>query len=131
MNDHIQRTTETQLNKQAGSAYSLTKRLKLVGTGSMKIIHLEGIDYIDHVEANKTKGAYLSFEIRPNALILILKRIEHFMPLMKTYLLFVRLVALMKRLYRKRNAEQIIAILNSNLPPDVRQLWLFNLPEEE
>ena len=69
MNDLIQHTTEAKLQESAGSEFSLVKKLQIGGTGSMKMIHLEGIEFIDKFESTSKSHHYLSFELRPHSLI--------------------------------------------------------------
>tara|TARA_B110000046_G_C13024917_1_gene413371 strand:- start:4909 stop:5214 length:306 start_codon:yes stop_codon:yes gene_type:complete len=65
--DQIQHTTEAKLQESAGSEYSFIKKLQIGGTGSMKMIHLDGLDSIDTFEVNSKSQHYLSFELIASA----------------------------------------------------------------
>ncbi|UKN03471.1 hypothetical protein K6119_08085 [Paracrocinitomix mangrovi] len=69
MASQIQHTSSSKLEESAGPDYSFLKKLILGGIGSMKMIHIEGLEYIDPCIANSESPQYLSFELRPNSLI--------------------------------------------------------------
>lgn len=69
MNNPIQHTTEDKLQESAGSEFSFIKKLKIGGTGSMKMIHIEGLEFIDEFAPTSKSHHHLSFELRPNSLI--------------------------------------------------------------
>ena len=69
MNDPIQHITKGKLQESAGSEFSFIKKLQIGGTGSMKMIHLEGLDFIDKFEPTSKSHHYLSLELRPNSLV--------------------------------------------------------------
>jgi hypothetical protein len=67
--EQIQHITENKLQESVGPEFSLMKKLKIGGSGSMKMIHIEGIELIAKFDSTSKSQHYLSFELRPNALI--------------------------------------------------------------
>ena len=65
----LKHATESKIKKIIGGKYSLLKRLKLGGIGSMKLIHTAGLDFVDQFNSKSQSLDYLSFELRPNGLV--------------------------------------------------------------
>ncbi len=65
----IENPSPENLSKVAGAEYSLSKRLRIIGTGSSKLIHIEGLDFLENFTAASQTNHLVSFEVRPESLI--------------------------------------------------------------
>jgi hypothetical protein len=69
VNELILHTTENKLKELAGSEFSLFRKLKIGGAGSMKMVHIDGLEFVQKFETNSKSLHNLSFELRPNSLV--------------------------------------------------------------
>lgn len=62
--------SKTEIERYLGKPYSLGEQLKLLGTGSSKIIYAKGISALDEVNLQSNSLLYTSFELYTQGLLL-------------------------------------------------------------
>jgi len=62
-------TTPSKVDKLVGAPFTKWQQLRLGGVGSMKMIHLGGIEFMSVYDQSSKMDCYFALELRPNGLI--------------------------------------------------------------
>lgn len=58
------------LSPQLGKGYSVIEKIRLGGTGSTKIIYINGFDFLEDLEYKGNSITYINFELFPKGLVM-------------------------------------------------------------